>query len=343
MSQPDRKIIAIDAMGGDNAPEAVLSALAEFAKSGFHFLIFGNESIREMSQRLLPKDLSYEIRYSDIVVTSDMDVMSSLRSMKDSTMGLAIQAVKSGKADAVISAGNTGLYMALSKIILRTIPGIDRPAIATLVPGKDGRTVCLDLGANAECSVKNLLDFAIVGEALARSIFDKEDVSLALLNIGSEENKGTELVKQTAVVLKKMFDNYVGFVEGDDICKGKVDVIVTDGFTGNVFLKSIEGVAKFISSELKETLAKSFLSKLGAMLALPALVKFRKKMDPRLYNGGMLLGLNGIVVKSHGGTDKVGFASAVRFTIEALRTNIFARIQEQLERSKEHFNQTESK
>lgn len=330
------RVIAIDGMGGDNAPEAVLKGLSQFKGSDFRFLIFGDSEVLRKYESDFLEGVSYEIRHADVVITADMDVMSSLRTGRDSSMGMAIQAVKSGEASAVVSAGNTGLYMALSKVILKTIEGIDRPAIGTIIPGKKANTVCLDLGANAECSTKNLVDFAIMGEALARSVFEKENISVALLNIGSEECKGNKLVKQTSENLRKLFDNYVGFVEGDDINKGVVDVIVTDGFTGNVFLKTMEGTAKFIVSELKEALAGSFLSKIGALLALPSLSKLKKKLDPRLYNGAVLLGLNGVVVKSHGGTDDVGFANAIRFTTNVLKRNIFDRIRDQLEKSKLH-------
>ncbi|MDR0968842.1 MAG: phosphate acyltransferase PlsX [Holosporaceae bacterium] len=334
MAISDRKIIAIDGMGGDNAPEAVFKGLSQCCSSNLHFIIFGNENAFGKFKKTLPRSLSYEIRHTDTVVTSDMDVTSSLRSGKNSSMGLAIRAVQSGEAAAVISSGNTGLYMALAKIILKTIEGIDRPAIASILPGKNGRTVCLDLGANSECTVKNLVDFAIVGEALARSVFDKRDVKLALLNIGTEETKGARLVKKTSEILKKLFENYVGFVEGDDFGKGNVDVIVADGFTGNVALKTIEGTAKYIAYELKKSLSASIISKIGALIAMSSLNALKKKFDPRLYNGGILLGLNGIVVKSHGNSDEVGFANSVRFTANILRNNIFDRIREQLEKSK---------
>ncbi len=343
MTISGRQVIAIDAMGGDNAPVSVLKGLSQFKGSDVHFLIFGDGAILKKYESDFLNGVSYEIRHTDAVITADMDVMSSLRAGKDTSMGLAIRSVKLGEALAVVSAGNTGLYMALSKIILKTIDGIERPAIGTLIPGTKASTVCLDLGANAECSTRNLVDFAIMGEALARSVFEKEDISIALLNIGSESGKGNRLVKKTSEILKKLFDNYVGFVEGDDINKGIVDVIVTDGFTGNVFLKTIEGAAKFIVSELKGALADSFLSKVGALLALPSLSKLKKKLDPRLYNGAILLGLNGVVVKSHGGTDDVGFANAVRFTTNVLRRSIFDRIRVQLEKSKLHYEVEEEK
>jgi glycerol-3-phosphate acyltransferase PlsX len=281
--------------------------------------------------------MSYEIRHTDVVVTSDMDVLSSLRFGKKSSMGMAIQAVQSGEANAVVSSGNTGLYMALAKVILKMIEGIDRPAIASIIPGKNGKMVCLDLGANSECTIKNLVDFAVMGEALARSVFDKNDIRLALLNIGTEESKGSRLIKKTSEILKKLFSDYVGFVEGDDLSKGNVDVIVTDGFTGNVALKTIEGTAKYIISEMKDAFSNSILSKAGALLAASSINSFKKKLDPRLYNGAILLGLNGVVVKSHGNSDEVGFANSVRFTIDILKNNIFDRIQGQLEKSKIHY------
>ncbi|MDR2107607.1 MAG: phosphate acyltransferase PlsX [Holosporaceae bacterium] len=330
------EVIAVDGMGGDNAPAAVFGGLAKFAGTDLHFIVFGDEKILKKYVSLLPRGVSFEIRHTDAVVTSEMDVLSSLRSEKESCMGMAIGAVKSGEADAVISSGNTGLYMALAKIILKTVEGIDRPAIASIIPGKNGRTICLDLGANSECSVKNLVDFAITGEALARSVFGKKEVKLALLNIGTEESKGSRLVKKTSAILKKMFDNYVGFVEGNDFGKGDVDVIITDGFTGNVALKTIEGTAKYIGSELKDALSGSFLAGIGALLARSSLDSLKKKLDPRLYNGAILVGLNGVVVKSHGNSDEIGFSNAVGFTADILRNNIFDRIREQLEKSKIH-------
>ncbi|MDR2068154.1 MAG: phosphate acyltransferase PlsX [Holosporaceae bacterium] len=337
MADLNSKVIAIDGMGGDSAPEAVLSGLAEFAVSGFHFIIFGNKKIIDKHAHLLGDNVSYEIRHADVMVTPDMGVTSALRTGKNSSMGMAIQAVKSGEAAAVVSSGNTGLYMALAKIILKTIPGIDRPAIASTIPSKHGSIICLDLGANAECEVKNLVDFAIMGEALAISVLNRKDIKLALLNIGSEDVKGNRLVKKTSEILKKLFENYVGFVEGDYIFAGNSDVIVTDGFTGNVSLKTMEGTANYVVSELKNALSSTLISKIGALLAMPALNSLKKKVDPRLYNGAILLGLNGIVVKSHGGADAIGFSNAVKFTANILRNNIFDRIGEQLEKSKLHY------
>ncbi|MDR1551524.1 MAG: phosphate acyltransferase PlsX [Holosporaceae bacterium] len=329
-----KQTIAIDGMGGDNAPSAVFKGLSRLDRCGYHFLIFGNQKILVKHSYLLSENVSHEIRHADDVVDAGMDVLSSLRSWKSSSMGMAIQAVQSGEASAVVSSGNTGVFMALAKVILKTIEGIDRPAIASVIPGKNGRMVCLDLGANAECTEKNLVDFAIIGEVVAKAIFDKPNVKLALLNIGSEKGKGSRLVKKTSEILEKLFDNYVGFVEGDDFGRGDVDVIVTDGFTGNVALKAIEGTAKYISSELKEALSSSFLAQFGAMLAISAIDSLKRKFDPRLYNGAILAGLNGVVVKSHGNSDEIGFANAVKFTIDILRNDIFSCIRGQLDRSK---------
>ncbi len=333
-SSSDCKVIAIDGMGGDSAPESVIKGISRMRSSGCHFIIFGDEEKINSYKHLIPSTISHEIRHCDSVITSDMEVMTALRAGKDSSMGFAIRSVQSGESMAVISSGNTGLYMALAKIILKTIEDIDRPAIASLIPGKNGRTVCLDLGANAECEVKNIIDFAIMGEALARSVFDKNDIKIALLNIGTEEVKGSRLVKKSSEILKKLFENYVGFVEGDDLGKGNVDVIVTDGFSGNIALKTIEGTAKYIVSEMKDAFSSGIMSKIGALFAKTAFAKLKKKMDPRLYNGAILLGLNGVVVKSHGNSDEVGFENAIKFTVDILSRNIFNRIREKIDKTK---------
>lgn len=338
-SSSQTKVIAIDAMGGDRAPESVVGGLSYFPASSYpdyHFIVFGDRNHVSPYLKNIPSDVSYEFRHTDFAITSEMEVMDALRVGKKSSMGLAIQSVQSGESLAVISSGNTGLYMALAKILLRTIEGISRPAIASVLPGSNGNTVCLDLGANAESDVKNLVDFAIMGEALAQSVFNRDDVTISLLNIGSEEVKGSKLVKKTSEILKDLFSNYVGFVEGTDLCKGNVDVIVTDGFTGNVALKTAEGTAKFISSELKQCIKSSFLSKIGALIASPALMKLKKRVDPRLYNGAILVGLNGVVVKSHGNSDEVAFRSAIKFTMNILNKNIFDRIRQLIDKSKLH-------
>lgn len=332
-----RKVIAVDGMGGDYAPSAVFEGLALEHFSDCHFIVYGDRNVMEPYVQKLPSWLSYEVRHADVAVTSDMDV-SALRSAKNSGMGLAIQTVKSGEAQAVVSSGNTGMYFALAKILLKTMEGVERPALATVIPGKKGNTVCLDLGANADCSVRNLLDFAVLGEALAKCCFHKDEVSLSLLNIGSEDYKGNALVKETAKILKEAFPNYIGFSEGDDICNGTTDVIVTDGFTGNVALKSIEGTAKFIVSELRTALKSNVISLLGACLARSAILKLKEKMDPRLYNGAIFAGLNGVVVKSHGNSDAIGFHNALKFTVNTLNQRMTQRVREQLEKIKHHYD-----
>lgn len=333
----ERKVVAVDGMGGDNAPVAVFEGLALNRFDNCHFIIYGDRNVMEPHAKKLPSWVSYELRHADLCVTSEMDI-SALRSAKNSGMGLAISAVKDKEADAVVSSGNTGLYFALAKILVRAMEGIERPALATVLPGKKSNSVCLDLGANAECSVRNLLDFAVLGEALARCCFHKEDVSLALLNIGSEAYKGNTLVKETSKILLEAFPNYFGFVEGNDICAGTVDVVVTDGFTGNVALKAIEGTAKFIGSELKQALKSNLLSMLGACLSKSALCKLKNKMDPRLHNGAIFAGLNGVVVKSHGNSDAVGFHNAVKFTVNALEQKMNQRVKEQLEKIGHHYD-----
>ncbi|MDR3156291.1 MAG: phosphate acyltransferase PlsX [Holosporaceae bacterium] len=328
-----RHVIAVDAMGGDCGPESVVCGLSGFASPSLHFIVFGDAEKIHRYASGLPSGLSYEIRHTDIAVTGNMDVMSSIREGKRSSMGLAIQSVMEKEAMAVVSSGNTGLYMALAKIILKTIEGIDRPAIASVIPGKAGRAIFLDLGANAECDLKNLVDFAIMGEVLARSVFNKNSAGVALLNIGAEDTKGSRLIKKTAEILKETIDNYVGFVEGNDLCSGNVDVVVTDGFTGNVALKTMEGTAKYLVGEVKEAIRNDLLSTIGSLLMKSTITSLKNKMDPRLYNGAILVGLNGVVVKSHGNSDAIGFANAVSFTINILKNNIFDKIKKLLDRS----------
>ena len=332
----DKKVIAIDGMGGDYAPVAVFEGIALGGFNDCHFLIYGDQKKLDACAQKLPSSVSFEIRHADMAVTSEMDI-SALRSARKSGLGLAIQAVRDGEAQAVISSGNTGLYFALAKIILKTMDGIDRPALATVLPGKKHDSICLDLGANADCKARNLMDFAVLGEALARCVFHKDDVSIGLLNIGSEDYKGNALVKESAKIFKQAFPNYIGFVEGDGICAGDADVIVTDGFTGNVALKSIEGAAKFMGSELKSALKSSWISMVGACLAKSGLAKLKKRMDPRLYNGAIFAGLNGVVVKSHGNSDGVGFCNAVNFTINTLKQNMNQQVRDQLEKIKHHY------
>lgn len=325
--------IAIDAMGGDSAPGEIIKGLAEFGRSDFSFLLFGPKGVlSELTARYLSSDIHYEIVNSDDVVSSDMPVNQALRLSKTSSMGMAISSVKNGDADVVVSAGNTGAYMASAKIILKTISGIDRPAIATTIPGARGKSIMLDLGANSECSMRNIVEFAIMGDALARSIFAKDNPSISLLNIGSENIKGHPLIRNSADVIQKIFSNYVGYVEGNDIVRGIVDVIVCDGFSGNIALKSIEGTARVLLKEFKSVLKGGVLNKIAASILLKPLKSMAAKYDPRIHNGAILLGLNGVVVKSHGNSDALGTASAVKFAIQTVSDNVLDKIKAQMDK-----------
>jgi len=248
-------------------------------------------------------------------------------------MRLAINAVKDGDADVAVSAGNTGALMAIAKIVLRPLPSIERPAIVTSIPNqKNSGTVLLDMGANVECDSDVLYQFAIMGHAFAKIALKIKNPKIGLLNIGSEDVKGNDAVRSAAALLKEseLKDNFYGYVEGNDITNGTVDVVVTDGFTGNVSLKVIEGTAKMVSEVLRSAFSSSFISKLGYLLARPAIIKARKKMDPRLHNGAMLVGLNGVVVKSHGGTDAIGFANAISVAISLVKDKINEKISNEI-------------
>lgn len=324
--------VAIDAMGGDNAPDEIVKGLSEFANSGHSFILFGDKQrLMSLGQKYLSNGVDYEIVDCKDVVSSDMPVTQALRLSKTSSMGMAIWAVKNGEADVVVSAGNTGAYMASAKIILKTLNGIDRPAIAGTMPGVNGQSVMLDLGANSECSVRNLVEFSVMGEALARIILKKENPSVALLNIGSENIKGNPIVKQASEIVQKVCPNYVGFVEGNDILGSVVDVIVADGFSGNIALKSIEGTAKFLLSTVKGILKESLLNKIAAAMLMKSLKGMSAKYDPRKHNGAILIGLNGLVVKSHGNSDAVGTASAVKFAIDIASNNLLEKIKNQID------------
>lgn len=317
--------ISLDGMGGDNAPHIVVEGahLARAQFPGARFVIFGDEA------QIAPLVAQYpglsdvmDIRHTPDRVTAEDKPAQVLRTGRNSSMRLAIDAVAKGEADCVVSAGNTGALMAMAKFSLKVLPGIDRPAIATFLPTKiAGRgTVLLDLGANAECDPNNLLEFAVLGGVFSREALGIAQPNIGLLNIGSEAMKGSELVKETAELLSraKLPGVYKGFAEGDDIGTGAFDVVVTDGFTGNVTLKAIEGTAKLVKHMIKEALKSSWMVRIGLFLALPGLLlcyrplkAFSKRIDPRYYNGASLLGLKGLCIKSHGGTDGIGFANAI--------------------------------
>ncbi len=328
-------IIAIDAMGGDNAPDSVVAGIksAEQKHSNVRFLIFGDESkVRPFINKYHLDANRYEFIHTPDYVASDEKPSSAVRSGRNSSLWLAIDAVKKGNAAAVVSSGNTGALMAFSKLILGTMPGIHRPAIVTILPTRKSECVVLDLGANAECSARNLVEFAIMGEAYCRAVLKREKPTIGLLNIGSEDIKGRDEIRQAAQILRDspLSNEFKGFVESDEIALGAVDVFVTDGFTGNIALKAIEGTARLMVNLLKDVSARSFMSKLGFLLALPSLKRLKKRMDPGRYNGAMLVGLKGISIKSHGGSDAFGFANAINVAIDTVNNDLVGNIAKQL-------------
>ena len=331
----DHITVAVDGMGGDSAPEVVIGGIEAtcHADSKVKFLLFGNkEKIGPLLSRTHYAQGLCELIHTDEEVTNDDKPTFALRNRTQSSMRLAIDAVKENKADAVISAGNTGALMAMATIVLKTLPGISRPAIASSFPTQAGDSVMLDLGANVECDSNNLVQFAVMGEVYARNELGLSQPSVGILNVGVEGLKGNDSVRDAAAILKNsnLPLEFYGFIEGDDIGKGTVDVIVTDGFTGNIALKTAEGTAQMIAYFLKDALKSSILSKAGALLARPAIEKVRSHFDPRRYNGALLLGLNGICVKSHGGTDEVGFAHAIQVGVNLVRRDLNVLIKEEI-------------
>ena len=328
-------VLALDAMGGDNAPTIVVdgAALARLRYPDIRFIFFGDEA------KIAPLLASHsslkscsEIRHTPDVIPSDMKPSLALRQGRTSSMRLAINAVADGEACSVVSAGNTGALMATAKFVLKTLPGIDRPAIATLIPTQTGETVMLDLGANIECDAENLVQFALMGAIFCRTVLGRNDPSIGLLNIGTEELKGHDEVRIAASILRErpIPGRLHGFIEGNDITAGTTDVVVTDGFSGNIALKSIEGTAHLISFFMRQTIASSLLAKIGYFLARGAFKRFKKRVDPRRYNGAMFLGLQGVCVKSHGGTDAEGFSSAIGVAHDLVAHKFNERIAEEL-------------
>lgn len=325
-------------MGGDAAPDMVVEGvrLAHVRLPHVRYLLFGDAARIEP---LLGDDLKgvVTIRHTPDCVSNDAKPSQVLRTGRTSSMWLAVDAVSKGEAAGVVSAGNTGALMAVSKFVLRTLPGIDRPAIAGLFPTERGETVMLDLGANVDCNANNLVEFAVMGEVFARAVLGLEQPTIGILNVGAEELKGNEAVKTAANTLRDSHlpIRFVGFVEGNDICGGTVDVVVTDGFTGNIALKTAEGTVKFYSSFLKEAFKSSWLAKIGYLFAKQAIAKVKVRTDPRRYNGAMFLGLNGIAVKSHGGTDAFGFANAIGVAVDLVAHGYNDRIRKEFERLKD--------
>ena len=331
----DTLIISIDAMGGDNAPAAVIEGVSRVAKSdpSVFFFLYGDETkIEPLAKQFGLAADRYKIHHTTQVIKADDKPSAAIRSGRESSMWKAIMSVRNGYAGAVVSAGNTGALMAMSKICLGTLSGIDRPAIAAILPSSEGPVVALDLGANAECNSQNLVEFSIMGHVLYHVLFGEEKPSVGLLNIGSEETKGREEIREAAGILKSFGDkiNFYGFVEGNDICMGRTRVVVSDGFSGNVALKTIEGTAKFAAKSFKQAFKGSLLGKIGLIFASFGLLKLKKKIDPRRYNGAMFVGLNGISVKSHGGADAFSFACAVESAIRMARNNLCEKIRDEL-------------
>jgi glycerol-3-phosphate acyltransferase PlsX len=336
-SQTDRMTsnltIALDAMGGDSGPEVVIpgAALAAERHPGQTFLLFGDQArIAPLLDQHPALKACSEIRHSDVVVTMDAKPSQALRKGRGkSSMWQAIEAVKDKQAAVAVSAGNTGALMAMARFVLKTLPGIQRPAIAALWPTLRSESVVLDVGATIGADASQLVEFAVMGGAMARCLYGIAKPTVGLLNVGVEEIKGVEQVKEAGRLLRELELplNYAGFVEGDDIGKGTVDVVVTEGFTGNIALKSAEGTAKQLATILRQSLSRTLLSRLGALLAASAFRDLKDRMDPRKHNGGVFLGLNGVVVKSHGGTDAVGFATAIDVAFEMVRNDLVSKIE----------------
>jgi len=313
--------IALDAMGGDNAPRIVVKGanIARRRYPGVRFQMFGDERRIAPLLRRMPKLRNViSIEHTDQVVSNDAKPSQALRQGRDSSMRRAIEAVRAGTAAGVVSAGNTGALMAMAKVALRTLPRIDRPAMAAVFPSQRSECVMLDLGANVECDADNLIQFAVMGAEFARTVLGLDNPTVGLLNVGTEEVKGHEAVRQAAARLRERQGAFTfhGFVEGDDIAKGTVDVIVSDGFSGNIALKTIEGSVRLYTDFLRKAFKSSLAARLGYLLARRSLNKLRARVDPRRYNGAMFLGLNGIVVKSHGSTDAFGFANAIGVAVD---------------------------
>jgi glycerol-3-phosphate acyltransferase PlsX len=331
-----KTIIALDAMSGDRGPETVVSAAAFSAGQypNLELILVGDQTILEalMARKSLPDTVKrrMSIQHASQVVTMEDPPAQAMRSKKDSSMRVAIDLVKEGRAQACVSAGNTGALMATARFVLKMITGIDRPAICSALPSMQGHTFMMDLGANVDCSSEHLYQFALMGSVLAKAIDGIEAPRIGLLNIGSEETKGNDLVKQASQLLANSPLNYIGYVEGNDIFGNKADVIVADGFTGNVSLKSAEGIAHMFAAYLRNEFERTPLTRIAGLIALPVLKSFRRRVDPRSYNGATLLGLQGIVIKSHGSADKPAFANAIKIAMLEVEHNVIAVIDKQI-------------
>ncbi len=334
-------VIAVDAMGGDHGPSVTVAASLDFLSRnvGARVLLVGkpDELTRQLKRAKASDILSdnsprLKIVEALEVVGMNEDIRSAIRTKKNSSMRVAIDLVKSGEAHACVSAGNTGALMGTGKFVLKTLPGIDRPAICAVLPTRKGHTYALDLGANAQCEPEHLLQFAIMGAMLASAIDNIANPSVGLLNIGSEDIKGSESIKKACELLKKSHLNFYGNVEGTDIYKGTTDVVVCDGFVGNVMLKTSEGLAKMLGDFLKEEYTRNLFSRLAAIVSYPIIKRFRRRVDHRRYNGAALLGLKGVVVKSHGSADRFAFYKALERAASEVSHGLLERISAEISR-----------
>ena len=327
--------IAVDAMGGDNSPKKIIDGIIHNHQSNKEvcYKIFGDQNkISEIIKDKINKDF-FEIFHTEDVVKSADSPLEGAKRGKNTSMWLAIESVKKKEADIVVSAGNTGALLVISKLNLKMIENIDKPALSALWPNKKGMSVVLDLGANIECSSKNLLDFSIMGASLYTSLYPNDKPNVALLNIGSEELKGNEIIKETYQILndkKSINYDFKGYIEGNHLMDGEVNVIVSDGFTGNVALKTAEGTANFITGELKTAMTGSLIGKISSFLNIANLRKFKKRLDPRLYNGAIFIGLDSPVVKSHGGTDYIGFSNSLDVCHRIVKGNLIEKIKQNI-------------
>jgi len=329
-------IIAVDAMGGDNAPKKIIDGIVHhFNKNRNSFYkIFGNKNLIE---KYIPNNFdksSFEIIETLDVVEDTDTPLTAAKKGKKTSMWLAVESVKSKDADIVISAGNTGALFVIAKLNLKMIPNIDKPALSALWPNKKGMSVVLDLGANIECNEKNLIDFTIMGSSLFKSLYPEETAKVALINIGSEEIKGNDMIKNTyqKLINKKNTEfEFKGYIEGNNLMNGDVNVIVADGFTGNVALKTAEGTANFITSELKNAMTKNLLGKLSSLINIKNLKSFKERLDPRLYNGAIFIGLDSPVIKSHGSTDYLGFSNSLNVCSKIIKGNLIEKIKKNID------------
>jgi glycerol-3-phosphate acyltransferase PlsX len=326
--------VAIDCMGGDHGPRVTVPAALDYLRrvEDVNVILVGLQDaiMAELHKLKADAEPRLAVQHASEVVSMDESPAVALRSKKDSSMRVAVNLVKDGTAHACVSAGNTGALMAISRFVLKTLPDIERPAICSVLPTRKGHTYMLDLGANVDCTAEHLLQFGVMGATLVSSVENKEQPSIGLLNIGAEDIKGNEVVKRAAELLRASGLNFYGNVEGDDIYKGTTDVVVCDGFVGNVALKASEGLARMLGAYLREEFSRNVVTKLAGVVALPVINAFKHRIDPRLYNGASLLGLRGIVVKSHGAADRLSFRVAIGRAVDEARGGLLSHISERM-------------